>query len=80
MLHGINHRLNEFTEKRDFVTEIRLAKSYLEKIFKTDLKIASPPNNSLMPSATKGLYENNFNILTFFLAIGQMKDLFHIEI
>jgi hypothetical protein len=66
MLHGINHRLNEFTEERDFVTDIKLAKSYLEKTFSTKLEVASPPNNSLMPSATLGLSENKFNILTSF--------------
>ena len=66
MLHGINHNINEMTQNKNFENIIYEAKKYLEKIFDMDIQVASPPNNSLGVKAVRGLYKNNFNILTSF--------------
>ncbi len=66
MLHGINHHINEMTKNVEFENRIFHAKKYLESTFETPVRIASPPNNSLGVKSVKGLYRNNFNILTSF--------------
>lgn len=66
MMHGIHHDLYEFTKDIDFTKQIYSAKQYLEETFSRDVTVFSPPNNSLGSRATKGLANNNFNILTAF--------------
>lgn len=66
MLHGIHHDLYEFTRERDFVADISAARVYLENLFDRSIRIASPPNNSLGPAATKGLAANGFDLLIAF--------------
>jgi hypothetical protein len=66
MLHGIHHDLYEFTQTREFTADIGEAKRYMESLFGRPFLVASPPNNSLGPQATKGLALNGFDVLTAF--------------
>ena len=66
MLHGIHHDLYEFVQRKDFNYDIREAKHYLETVFGRDVTVASPPNNSLGPSAAEALARNGFDLLMAF--------------
>lgn len=66
MLHGIHHDLYEFMQRKDFVEDIREARRYLEDLFGSPVTVASPPNNSLGPSAAVALARNGINVLTSF--------------
>ena len=66
MLHGIHHDLYEFMQVKPFERDIREAKRYLEDLFGRSVTVASAPNNSLGPSAAKGLADNGLDLLTAF--------------
>lgn len=63
MLHGIHHRLFEFSSNQDLTHEIRLARQHLSKLFHCSINLATPPNNTLSKSSTLALAKNNMNIL-----------------
>ena len=66
MLHGIHHDLYEFSHGKDFYSDVHEAKLYLEALFERSITVASPPNNTLGPSATVALARNGFDVLTAF--------------
>lgn len=66
LLHGLHHDLYELAQDRPFEADIAAARRFLEELVGQPVCVASAPNNSLGPAATRALERSGFDVLVAF--------------